>query len=819
MLKRPPSDRRSRIFELKRETADLSAELVGYFDGGAAFPDAAIEVTPGATGVYSDVDISAHTGAATATAALLLFVNLSAVTQVFARANGSSDDIKASKDSLQPFLVGLDANEVFEAYRPGAADKLYLRGWLTEGYTAEAAAVDQTPGSANAWTDTALPASSTGAVYWAKSTASGSSWGARKDGSTADWLAALNERAGLAIVPAAADTVELRRSVYPKLYRLGRFVAVADDHTVTPGTLETQPELAGPTVTAEDDHVATPGALAAQPELAGPAIGMAIDPRPEALLLLAWPFDPSISATLTGTAIPLGAGVFSDTDFVALGAETAITLGDGRGGSYASQGSDDPADTDFVPRLESGYQFSFQAFDGLRPAGRSTRATGAIEIAAGDGGFDAAAGLAWDGRRLELYRVRHGAPFSEARLLLRGTVERRHWAEARVTLGLRDLQALFDRPLVTATYGGSGGLDGDAAVAGRPVPQVYGPAVNVEGVPVNATLLIYQLHDRAIAEVVAVRDKGVALTFSADHADYAALAAASVAGGAYATCLAQGLVRLGAAPAGRVTCDLRGDAPGGDLGGYVETAADIARRIVTTRLGGDSLSDPAGLDTAALAALNAAQPAALAYATAGANPTVAEALDAVFTSIGGWYGFTRAGVFTAARLELPAGPTFTLDRVNLDAGERITAAREPPSWRERVEWGRPWVVQSGDDLAGSVGYEDRERWAAPRWAEWRDSAVRGAHRLARSFETFALFAYESDARAEAERLGALWGVTRDRITATVAGVAGARWPGDVGTLSLADAAGAARFDLPKDVVVVGIDENDRTRLTTLALLG
>lgn len=805
----------SRIFELTRESTDIAAELVGWFDGGAAFPDAAIELSLGATGAYNDIDISSHTGAATATAALLLFRNLAAAAQVFARANGNTDDLKAIKDGLQPLLCPLDGAEILEAYHGSSAEKLYLRGWLTEGFTAEAAAVEQTPASANTWTDAALPAGSAGAVYWAKSTASGSSWGARKDGTALDWLANLSERAGLAIIPAAADTVELRRSTYPKLYRLGRIVATADDHSVTAGALAAAPELAGPTVTPEDDHTVSAGALQVAPELAGPAIGMAIDQRPEALLLAAWPFDPSVSATLTGTALPLGAGVFSDTDFVALGAETAVYLGDGRGGSFASQATDDPADTDFVPRLESGFQFGFRAFDGLRPSGRSTRAAGAIEILAGDGGFDPALAYAWDGRRVELYRVRFGAPFTDARLLLRGTVERLHWSEARVTLALRDLQALFDRPLVTATYGGTGGLDGDAGVKGRPVPQVYGPAVNVEGELINAALLIRQVHDRAIAEVTAVRDKGVALTFSADYSDYAALAGATVAGGSYATCLAYGLIRLGGAPAGRVTCDVRGDADGG----YVETAADIARRIVTTRLGGDSLSDPAGLDTAALDALNAAQGAALAYCTAGANPAVAEALDALFTSIGGWYGFTRAGLFTGGRIAVPASPAFTLDRVNLDAGERIAAVREPPSWRERVEWGRPWVLQSGDDLAGSVASEDRERWAATRWAEWRDSSVRGTHRLARSFETFALFAYESDAQAEAERLGALWGTARDWITATVAGQVGQRWPGDVGTLDLESAGGAARFDLPKDAVVVGIDENDRTGLTTLTLVG
>jgi hypothetical protein len=136
-----------------------------------------------------------------------------------------------------------------------------------------------------------------------------------------------------------------------------------------------------------------------------------------------------------------------------------------------------------------------------------------------------------------------------------------------------------------------------------------------------------------------------------------------------------------------------------------------------------------------------------------------------------------------------------------------------------VEWGRPWVIQSGDDLAGSVTAEDRDRWSRQHFAEWSDSSIRGEHKLARVVETASLFAFESDAETEADRLGALWGVVRDVISVRPGGQVFLRWPGDVGTLDLDDADGNARYGLPKNVTVIALFENARNGETRLVMVG
>ena len=71
---------------------------------------------------------------------------------------------------------------------------------------------------------------------------------------------------------------------------------------------------------------------------------------------------------------------------------------------------------------------------------------------------------------------------------------------------------------------------------------------NIPPVQINATGLIYQVSCSSVLAIDAVRDGGAALAVSADYGTYDLLAAATVAPGAYATCIALGLFRLGSAP-------------------------------------------------------------------------------------------------------------------------------------------------------------------------------------------------------------------------------------------------------------------------------
>src|SRR5690606_8132443 len=143
--------------------------------------------------------------------------------------------------------------------------------------------------------------------------------------------------------------------------------------------------------------------------------------------------------------------------------------------------------------------------------------------------------------------------------------------------------------------------------------------------------------------------------------------------------------------------------------------------------------------------------------------------------IGGWHAFTREGRFTAARLDLSGAVRETIR-------PRETAQRQPaqrvevaPVWQVRCAWGRSWLVQSADALAGTVSDDDRAFYGqAVRYAPAQDSTIRGRHRLAEPLTVEGYFAEQSDAETEAARLLALYGPDRDIWTLGKCGRLGTR---------------------------------------------
>lgn len=101
-------------------------------------------------------------------------------------------------------------------------------------------------------------------------------------------------------------------------------------------------------------------------------------------------------------------------------------------------------------------------------------------------------------------------------------------------------------------------------------PVVIGHVYNVEPTLVDPALLTYQVHAGRVAEISAVRDGGVELTYLRDYAERRWLYDdfAPIPGGCYATCLAEGLVALGAPPVFLITVDAATD-PEAAAGLYV----------------------------------------------------------------------------------------------------------------------------------------------------------------------------------------------------------------------------------------------------------
>lgn len=485
------------------------------------------------------------------------------------------------------------------------------------------------------------------------------------------------------------------------------------------------------------------------------------------------------------------------------GGETAFYFSDA---GVITAPTDTPANRAYPPRhAGQGFRISTQAFDGAEPTGLAAQNAGAVEVANLDGEWDALANHDWAGRRVDLLIGRKGNTYSQFGSAFCGTISSVQASRSALTLVLRDRRKILDQAVQQSLYGGGGGSDGDSDLQGQPKPLLYGKCRNVTPVTLVQSLLIYQVHAGQINAVDDVRDRGVSLNFDSDYASYATLAAASVSSGDYATCLAEGLFRLGGAPDGQVTADIEGDASGG----YVSTVADIVRRIITrTRL-----EDPADIDTSAFSTFETA-----VSGTAGIYLTTQETVEAAATrllaSVGAYLVFGRDGSAAAYQLAAPSSPVSTLDDSHIISMSRVTRGQR--SNKRRVGWRPMWTVQGNDDLAGSVSDANRALYGnAYRYVTASNDTASAESRLSQLIETGTFFENEADATTLATLLAALHGPRRDVWEVITRADFCRYWLGDSLTLQ------TSRYGLDsgQDFRVIGIDEDYATAETRLLLWG
>ena len=202
-----------------------------------------------------------------------------------------------------------------------------------------------------------------------------------------------------------------------------------------------------------------------------------------------------------------------------------------------------------------------------------------------------------------------------------------------LTLRLADLAVDLKKPLLTDRFAGTGGIEGPAEWEGQLKSRAWGRCFNLPGRPIKPGSNIWCFGDprRLWRAFVDVRDMGVsaeAATLSvldwqgSAEATFAALdAAATIAGGGVmAPSIA--CVKWWTTPAG----DLHADVLGETAGGYVETAAGIAQRIVAAR---SALPFAPG----AIASAAAARPAPFGWRCDSESVTAATAVSEILGDV------------------------------------------------------------------------------------------------------------------------------------------------------------------------------------------
>lgn len=470
--------------------------------------------------------------------------------------------------------------------------------------------------------------------------------------------------------------------------------------------------------------------------------------------------------------------VYDDTLSGGAGGTRTLRFATGRG--YYHPDADGP----YLPVVQQPLSMRRSIFDGARTFGASRVGYGEMTLVNLDAGLNALFGYGY-GRSAMIRVGEDDAAPENFSTVFSGTVRQPAGNEV-ISLRFRDKQTVLDVQLQPERFAGTStgpsGLEGRPGdLQGKVKPRLFGVCRNASPVLANASKEVWALNfDRngdpaPVASIDAVYAQGATYTFGGtNHADETALMAASISAGTYHTCLAKGLLRTSGGIFGQLTCDVTEGASSAD-----RTAVGVAARLFAEHpdLSGGEVS------TTDLSALDAVAPYEVGLYADG-EMTYLQAMDELFSSIGGWFGPDRLGVFRCGQVAIPSGtPVCTLLRLGRGVTARIgedvplvslkrVAASEDgaglPVQGITLRYARNWTVQNGSDLAGSV--TDARR--AELEQESRSLAVRNEDVLdkypgAPELEFDTLLEDGDDAQEELDRRKLLFTGRRDFFSARV----------------------------------------------------
>jgi hypothetical protein len=433
---------------------------------------------------------------------------------------------------------------------------------------------------------------------------------------------------------------------------------------------------------------------------------------------------------------------------------------------YNTRPTDTPPNTHYSARVIQPCLVRRDLFAGGAAFGSTKVGYGEVTLANSDGALDYMLEKSFGEQPVVVKLGNDTAAYSTFVTVLTASVEQVEVTSSKVTLRIKDKQALLDKPLQTLTYAGDNvlpaGAEGTANdIKGQRKPLLYGSVLNIHPPLVNTSKLMFQLNS-GFAAPSAVYVKGVVQAFHVDYATQALLEAASIPSGHYSTCTSAGLFRLGSNHEGDATAD----AATADS----HALADLMAQIAT-----DAGVTMSATDVAALKALNPATGGVWfqdSSTETDQGTTGLQVLDQVAQSLGAWYGFDQAGVLRTGRVGPPTGtPVATLDASNVIELEKTLGSDDLnglPVWRVNLRYRKNYKVQSDSDLAGSVAVARRAELAQEyRTVAAEDPDIKLQFLNAKELTRETLMLSESDAQAEATRLLDLFKVRRDSYSATV----------------------------------------------------
>lgn len=272
-----------------------------------------------------------------------------------------------------------------------------------------------------------------------------------------------------------------------------------------------------------------------------------------------------------------------------------------------------------------------------------------------------------------------------------GTVAGVSIDDGALVITIADLSVRMNKPVCTARFLGTGGVEGGVEAKDRIKRRSWGRCFNVEGRVLDKTTNVYEFGalDYQWQAFDQVRDVGRAYTpittiawAGTVAATLTALKAAVVTAGGCAIAPSIACVKAWTQPK-VITADIRGEVGSG----YVETGPDIAARIST------AVSGPTITNTAAMAAL---RPDACGVHIGSETETAAQAFDRALIGISLLWVLNPAGTITIRAFTF-AAPVETLS-AQFEKRVQVFA----PIKTRRVGYQRNHRLQNDGEIAGVI---------------------------------------------------------------------------------------------------------------------
>jgi hypothetical protein len=304
----------------------------------------------------------------------------------------------------------------------------------------------------------------------------------------------------------------------------------------------------------------------------------------------------------------------------------------------------------------------------------------------------ATAAYHWAAAPVTLYEI--DPAVGTATVIFSGVVDSFTLENEKLSITAKVDTSAFDLNAMTLVYLGTGGIEGPIDLQNKVKPWVLGNPQGLEPVLIDAINSVYQINGYGpINGITALYERAASFGASfGDFATYAALVAAAIPAGQWGTCLAYGLLRLGAPAYGVITADVQGDKPGGT---WLRKTGEIINRIATA-----AGVPGAKIDSASLTALDASVARNISiYLTEQA--TILAILQRLARPCNASTGISWLGKLFVVRTVIGT-PGTTLDaQVRrrppvLSCGEQSVS---PPYWRIEMAGVRCWRVHTPTEIA------------------------------------------------------------------------------------------------------------------------